>query len=61
MIERASPLPLPVPESEPLRDEISAFIALCDEGIIPPTNSQEALLVQQVLEKMQNQVVDLNG
>ena len=61
MIERASPLPLPVPESEPLRDEISAFIALCDEGIIPPTNSQEALLVQQVLEEMQNQVVDLNG
>ena len=61
MIERASPLPLPVPESEPLKDEISAFIALCDEGILPPTDSQEALLVQQVLEEMQKQLVDLNG
>ena len=61
VIERASPLALPVPESEPLKDEISAFIDLCDNAIIPPTNSDEALRVQEVLEEMQKQVVDFNG
>ena len=61
LIERASPLPLSVPESEPLKDEMRAFIALCDDGIIPPTSSQEALRVQQVLEEMQTQLQDLNA
>lgn len=60
-IERASPLALPVPETEPLKNEISAFIALCDEGVIPVTNSQEALQVQIVLEEMQQRLVDVNG
>ena len=60
-IERASPLALPVPESEPLKNEVNAFIALCDEGVIPPTNSQEALQVQRVLEEMQQKLVDVNG
>ena len=60
MIERASPLALPMPESEPLKDEVQAFIALCDDGIIPPTNAAEGVLVQSVLEDMQRQLVDLN-
>ena len=60
LIERASPLSLSVHESEPLRDEVSAFISLCDEGITPPTNVHEALNVQKVLEAMQSQLQDLN-
>jgi len=60
LIERASPLALSVPESEPLRDEVSAFIRLCDEGLLPPTNVHEALNVQKVLEAMQTQLQDLN-
>lgn len=60
-IERASPLALPVPETEPLKNEVSAFIALCDDGVIPPTNSQEALQVQIVLEEMQQKLRDVNG
>ena len=60
VIERASPLPLPVPESEPLLDEMSAFISLCDEGVIPPTDSAEGLAVQHVLEQMQSQLRDLS-
>lgn len=59
MIERASPLALPVPESEPLRDEIQAFITLCDTGTKPPTTAQEGVCVQQVLEEMQKQLQDL--
>ena len=61
VIERASPLALPIPESEPLKDEVQAFINLCDEGTIPPTNAAEGVLVQRVLEDMQRQLVDLNG
>ena len=61
MIERASPLALPVPESEPLRDEMQAFIALCDDGIVPPTNADEGIEVQQVLEKMQAELIDLSA
>ena len=60
LIERASPLALSVPESEPLRDEVAAFIRLCDEGVVPPTNVHEALNVQKVLEAMQTQLQDLN-
>ena len=60
LIERASPLALSVPETEPLRDEVSAFIRLCDEGLLPPTNVHEALNVQKVLEAMQTQLQDLN-
>ena len=60
LIERASPLALSVPESEPLKDEVSAFLQLCDEGVLPPTNVHEALNVQRVLEEMQTQLQDLN-
>ena len=61
LIERASPLLLSVPESEPLKDEMRAFISLCDEGVLPPTSSHEALGVQKVLEEMQTQLQDLNA
>lgn len=61
VIERASPLALAVPESEPLKDEISAFIALCEEGRLPPTDVKEALAVQKVLEEMQTNLQDLNA
>ena len=61
VIERASPLPLPVPESEPLRDEMQAFISLCDDGTIPPTDAAEGIRVQQVLEDMQAQLIDFSN
>lgn len=60
MIERASPLHVTLPESEPLKDEVRSFIRLCDEGVLPPTHIDEALGVQIVLEEMQNQLQDLN-
>lgn len=60
MIERASPITLPVAESEPLKEEVSAFVEVCQTGSPAKTDIEEALLVQQVLEMMQNQLVDFN-
>ena len=48
MIERASPLHVTLPESEPLKDEVRSFIRLCDEGVLPPTHIDEALGVQRL-------------
>ena len=60
LIERASPLTLPIAESEPLRDEMQAFIDLIDHDITPPTHAHEGVCVQQVLEEMQSQLRDLS-
>ena len=60
MIERASPIALPVAESEPLKEEVAAFVEVCQTGSPAKTDIEEALLVQQVLEMMQNQLVDFN-
>lgn len=61
LIERASPLTLPISESEPLRDEMQAFINLIDHDVTPPTHAQEGVCVQQVLEEMQSQLIDLSS
>ena len=56
-IERASPIALPVPEAEPLKDEMRAFIQTCETGKPAPTGIAEAIMVQQVLEIMQSQLI----
>ncbi len=59
IIDRASPVALPVAEAEPLRDEMSAFIETCRTGVPAPTDMAEAMRVQQVLETMQSQLFDI--
>lgn len=61
MIERASPISLPVNEGEPLKDEMRTFIACCETGTPAPTNIDEALRVQRVLETMQTVLTDTNA
>jgi predicted dehydrogenase len=58
IIDRASPTALPVPEAEPLKDEMRAFIQTCETGKPAPTDIAEAIMVQQVLETMQTQLID---
>lgn len=59
VIERASPVALPVAESEPLRDEITAFAQCCATGAPPPTDASEALRVQQVLTLLEEEMGEL--
>ena len=58
IIDRVSPIAVPVPEAEPLKDEMRAFIQTCDTGKPAPTDIAEAIKVQQVLETMQTQLID---
>ena len=61
IIDRGSPINLPVDEAEPLKDEMRAFIDCCESGRPAPTHIGEALGVQKVLEAMQAQLVDVNA
>ena len=61
IIDRASPIALPVPEAEPLKDEMRAFIQTCKTGRPAPTDIAEAIMVQQVLETMQTQLIDTSA
>jgi predicted dehydrogenase len=61
IIDRASPIALPVAEAEPLKDEMRAFIQTCETGKPAPTNIAEAIMVQQVLETMQTQLIDTSA
>jgi len=49
-ITRAAPIHLPVPESEPLKQEMRAFIACCETGAAPPTDIADGLAVQRILQ-----------
>jgi len=60
IIERASPVALPVTEAEPLKDEMRAFIESCTKGTEVPSNIDEALAVQRTLETMQSALVDMS-
>ena len=60
IIDRASPIALPVAEAEPLKDEMRAFIETCKSGNPAPTNIDEALGVQKVLETMQENLIDMS-
>ena len=61
IINRANPIALPVPEAEPLKDEMRAFIQTCKTGKPAPTDITEAIMVQQVLETMQTQLIDTSA
>ena len=60
-ITRQPPQLLAVPQSEPLKDEMRAFIQSCASGNPAPTDIKDALAVQAVLEQMQHQLVDMNN
>ncbi len=61
VVERASPIALPVPESEPLKEEVKAFAQVCATGMAAPTDMAEALLVQEVLKMMTDALQDMNN
>ena len=61
VVERASPIALPVAESEPLKEEVRAFANVCASGHPARTDMAEALRVQQVLEMMTGALVDMNN
>ena len=58
LIDRASPINLPLTEAEPLKAEMQAFILSCDNNSPTPTDINEAIAVQQVLEMLQNNSID---
>lgn len=51
-INHGTPQPLAVTEAEPLRQEISHFLAVCRDGIVPRSGIEEALFVQQLLDRL---------
>ena len=52
VVERASPIHLPVDEKEPLKEEVLAFIEVCRTGQPALTDADEGVRVQSVLEQM---------
>ena len=58
LINRASPMAIPLTKVEPLKAEMRAFIQSCDCDSPTPTDINEALAVQQVLEMLQNNLID---
>ncbi len=60
LVDRASPVTLTVLESEPLKDEMRAFIQCCTTGSPAPSDIAEALNVQNVLNQMQMVLIDTN-
>ncbi|MDA9639451.1 Gfo/Idh/MocA family oxidoreductase [SAR116 cluster bacterium] len=54
IINREKPQHLPLPESEPLKQEMRAFIECAETGRPPTTDIRDALAVQRVLETMNN-------
>jgi UDP-2-acetamido-3-amino-2,3-dideoxy-glucuronate N-acetyltransferase len=60
IVDRASPVALPVAEAEPLKDEMRAFITCCQTGHPAASDIAEALNVQIVLDQMQAALIDTN-
>ncbi len=58
LIDRTSPINLPVRKTEPLKDEMHAFLQSCDNNSPSPTDINEAINVQKVLEAMQDTLID---
>ena len=58
LIDREGPIALPLTETEPLGSEMQAFIQSCDNNSPTPTDINEAVAVQQVLEMLQNNLID---
>ncbi|MGB2437392.1 MAG: oxidoreductase, partial [Candidatus Puniceispirillales bacterium] len=45
--------PIPLPASEPLKDEMRAFLTMMETNTPPPSDIAEALYVQRMLERME--------
>ena len=60
IVDRATPVALPVAEAEPLKDEMRAFVKCCQTGYPATTDIAEALNVQIVLDQMQTALIDTN-
>ena len=45
--------PIPLPASEPLKDEMRAFLTMMETNTPPPSDIAEALYVQHMLEQME--------
>ena len=54
-IERAEPVFLPVQQDEPLRNEVKAFIDVCETNSPAITDVEEALKIQSILTEMSRQ------
>ena len=61
VVERASPIHLPILEKEPLKEEVAAFIEVCRTGQPAPTDGDEGVAVQNILEQMTGCLQNLNG
>ncbi|MEX0503368.1 Gfo/Idh/MocA family protein [Alphaproteobacteria bacterium LSUCC0719] len=57
-IARSAPVHLPVPESEPLKQEMRAFISCCETGTAPPTDIVDGLAVQHVLQAIEANFIE---
>ena len=60
IVERRSPIPLPVAEAEPLKEEMCAFVKCCETGSAADSDIHEAMNVQIVLDQMQTALIDTN-
>jgi predicted dehydrogenase len=60
-IARAAAVHLPVAESEPLKQEMRAFVACCESNEAPRTGLGDALAVQRVLETMNEQFTEFGA
>ena len=60
VVERADPVHLPVEESEPLKEEVLAFIKACQTDQPAPTDGNEGVAVQTVMEQMTDRLQKLN-
>jgi len=60
VVERASPIHLPVDEKEPLKQEVTAFADVCRTGQPALTNGDEGVAVQTVLDQMASCLHQIN-
>ena len=61
LINRASPITVPLTKTEPLKAEMRAFIQSCDNNSPTPTDINEAVAVQQVLDMLQNNLINTSS
>lgn len=52
-LERGEEQPIPLPASEPLKDEMRAFLTMINTNSPPPSDIAEALYVQRLLDRME--------
>ena len=60
VVERANPVHLPVKEDEPLKEEVLAFVKVCQTGEPALTDGNEGVAVQTVMEQMTGCLQQLN-